>query len=146
MQITINSPSTGTAKDAEGKTIPRSATVEYNFGADLKEAVELFGAPVVFSKFQAQASTDLGNSCRRILNDPKNGEADCAAFAAKWKPGVVTKGERKKAVSVPALVAKLKDPATPQEEKLEIAAKLQAYLEAKNEEEKLIKGTLKSIQ
>lgn len=141
MEVKVNSPKTGT-KDAEGKTIPRTVTVEYNFGANLDEAAELFGAEVVFSKFQAQASTDLGNSLRRILNAPTKGEADCLEFVAKWKPGIVTKGV-KKAKNIPMLVAELKSPETSQERKAEIAEILQAYLDRKAEDDKLAKAALK---
>ena len=142
MEITVNSPKTGT-KDAEGKVVPRTVTVDYDFGKDLDEAVELFGADVVFSKFVAQVSTDLGNSLRRILNEEK-GEAECVEFMAKWKPGVVTKGV-KKAKNIPALVAELKSPETSQERKAEIAEQLQTYLDKKIEDDRLAKAALKGI-
>ncbi len=133
MDITINSPKTGTA-DEDGKITPRSITVGYDFGKDVEEAIQLFTAEVVHSKFVAQCSTDLGNSCRRILNEPENGEQEVLEFVVKYKPGVVVKGGgRKKTLSVPELVAELKNPETTNERKIAIKATLQAKIDEASE-------------
>jgi len=129
MEITINSPKTGTA-DAEGKIIPRSVTVEYDFGGSIEGANTLgISNEVIYAKFESQCATDLGNSLRRILNDPENDQQTCLDFAAKWKPGVVTKGVRRtKEATVPVLIAELKNPETSQERKLAIAEILKAKI------------------
>ena len=133
MEITVNSPKTG-KEGADGKIVPRSMTVNYNFGKDHDEAVELFGKPVIFSKFIAQASTDLGNSVRKILNEPEKGEKEVLAFIEKWRPGVVTRGAgRKKEVSTSVLVADLKNPETTQERKIEIKTILEIRIKEVNE-------------
>lgn len=160
MDITINSPKTGTPNAEDPTKIdPRQATVSYNFGMDdiseqdqkdnpteagkkaLANAIEMFGADVVYSKFEAQCSTDLGNSCRRILNEPENSEQACLDFAAKYKPGVVTKGGgRKKAKTIPELVAELKNPETTAERKIAVTDLLKAAVAERKEAEAALKA------
>lgn len=156
MEITIKSPKTGTPDpENEGKLIPRTVTVAYNFGSDgveddtgktqLSNAVESFGANVVFSKFQAQCATDLGNSCRRILNEPESTEQSCLDFVTRYKPGEVTKGgARRIAKTLPQLVEELKNPDTTQERKLAIKDLLKSLLDKHAEENKLATQALKA--
>lgn len=142
-EIKVNSPKTGKPDPNEPeKIIPRSVTVEYDFGKDVEAAVQMFGAEVVHSKFVQQCATDLGNSIRRILNDPANGEKECEEFVSKYKPGVVTPG-RKKQPTTAELVAELKNPETTQERKIEIAGILKAQLATLNEAETLINKAAK---
>ena len=141
-EITIKSPKTGTA-DSEGKVTPREVTVEYDFGADLNEATQFFGEPVVFTKFVSQGATDLGNSMRAILNDPKNSVQDCIDFAAKWKPGVVTRSP--KAKSVDALIAEYEAPDTTEERKLAIIVTLKAVAEEAKKNQAKAQAALKTF-
>lgn len=72
-----------TAKTQEGA----EATVAYDFGANLDDAVDKYGAEVVFSLFRAQAKIQLQARMRAWMTaePPK----DVNAAAAMWKPGVV---------------------------------------------------------
>ena len=64
-------------------------SVEYDFGANLDEAVEKFGAEVIFKRFRAQAVVDLQGIMRRHMSgkEPKRGKALQEAVN-EWKPGV----------------------------------------------------------
>ena len=62
----------------------KEATVEFDFGTGLDNAVELFGADVVFSRFRAASKIDLQSIMRRYLDAGK----DCQDLLTIWKPGV----------------------------------------------------------
>jgi len=62
----------------------KEATVEFNFGTDLDDAVAQFGADVVFSRFRAASKIDLQSIMRRYLDANK----DCQDLLTLWKPGV----------------------------------------------------------
>ena len=62
------------------------ATVQYDFGDNADEALELFGTDAVYSGFVANAKVTLQSGIRRCL---ENGR-DPQAFADAWKPGVKT--------------------------------------------------------
>jgi len=64
-----------------------SATVTYNFGDSLEDAVERFGGEVVMSTFLASAVISLQGYIRRLLTAKKSPE-EIAASVATWKPGV----------------------------------------------------------
>lgn len=72
-----------------------SATVTYDFGDNLEEAVEKFGADVVFARFKNAATVDLQALIRRHLDTapdaPKKTAAEIQELATAWKPGVVTR-------------------------------------------------------
>lgn len=69
-----------------------SATVNFDFGDNLDEAVTLFGADVVYSRFKAAAVVDLQALIRRHLDGetPKT-EAEIQALVTEWRPGVTTR-------------------------------------------------------
>lgn len=106
-------------------------TVEYDFGENLQEAVEMFGDDVVFSKFKAAATVDLQSVIRRNMFD-EQGEGDDKTLIpvdaetvqeriSDWRPGVttrVTKSPKEKALDamknmspeeIKALLAELED-------------------------------------
>jgi hypothetical protein len=75
-----------------------SATVTYDLGETLDEAVELFGAEVVFRRFSAAATIDIQAMIRRGLTRTE-GEGDAKkpnpmtaeelqAQVDAWKPGM----------------------------------------------------------
>lgn len=72
-----------------------SATVTYDFGDNLDEAVEKFGADVVFARFKNAATVDLQALIRRHLDTAPDAKPKTAAeiqeLATAWKPGVVTR-------------------------------------------------------
>lgn len=68
-----------TAKKGE-----REATIQYDFGTDLTEMVEKFGADVVHSNARANMKISLQGIMRRKL---EAGET-CDGLAETWKPGV----------------------------------------------------------
>lgn len=72
-----------------------SATVSFDFGDNLDEAVSLFGPEVVYSRFKAACTVDLQALIRRHLDGetPKT-EAEIQALVNEWKPGVNSKKRR----------------------------------------------------
>ena len=68
------------AKTGEGA----EASLNYDFGADLKDAVNKFGDEVVFTNFRKSAKIDLQSVMRRYLTAGK----DVADLLNIWKPGV----------------------------------------------------------
>lgn len=76
----------GTEEDAA------SATVEFDFGDDLDDAIEKFTADVIFSRFKAAATVDLQALIRRNLKgeNPKT-QAEIQELVTEWQPGVSTR-------------------------------------------------------
>lgn len=82
---------TVTAKVGTEENAP-SASVTYDFGDNLDEAVTLFGADVVYARFKAASVVDLQALIRRHLDsDTPKSAAEIQELAAAWKPGVQTK-------------------------------------------------------
>lgn len=69
------------AKKGDGE-----ATVSYDFGDNLADAVEKFTEDVVFTNFRQAAKITLQAGLRRCLETGK----DAVEFAARFKPGVQT--------------------------------------------------------
>lgn len=69
-----------------------SASVTYDFGDNLDEAVSKFGADVVYARFRSASTVDLQALIRRHLDSetPKT-QAEIQELANQWKPGVQTK-------------------------------------------------------
>lgn len=101
-------------KDEDSPT----ATVVYDFGDNLDEAVERFGAEVVFSRFKSAAVIDLQALIRRGLGStdsegkptPKSVE-EIQKLAEAWVPGVQTRKRKTDKEKAEELLAKL-DPKT----------------------------------
>lgn len=98
MQVSCKNPS-----------VSRELAVDYNFGENLAEAVEMFGEDVVFTGFVADAKVGLQAIVRARLgksDDEYMSDEEIIAEAAQWKPGV-----RKQAADpmakLQALLAKL---------------------------------------
>jgi len=70
----------------------RSATVEFEFGATIEEAQELFGTEPVYKAYIEQVVIKLQGVMRRAIDAGKSDD-EIAAIAAEWKPGAVTKGD-----------------------------------------------------
>ena len=62
----------------------QEAVVEYDFGATVDEAVELFGADVVHDYFVGQAKVRLQAGLRACMEQGR----DPVDYAKQWKPGV----------------------------------------------------------
>lgn len=77
------------AKDENGQVIgeAKEATVTYNFGANVEEAISMFGADVVFDIFLAGAKVKAQGVVRNALN----AGTDPQEVINNWKPGVVTR-------------------------------------------------------
>jgi hypothetical protein len=69
-----------TAKTGEGK----EATLNYNYGKDLKEAVTMFGEEVIFTNYRKSAKIDLQSVIRRYLVAGKEPND----LMTIWRPGV----------------------------------------------------------
>lgn len=78
-----------TAKLKDSET---SATVEYDFGADLESMVAKFGAEIVFQKAEDALVIDVQSMVRRNLRGtdkvPAKTEAEIQAIVDAWVPGV----------------------------------------------------------
>jgi len=72
-------------KEIEG--VSRTATVLFNAGETLEEAVEMFTAPVVFTNAKASFKITAQSAIRRYITMGLDDEAIQAKMAA-WKPGV----------------------------------------------------------
>ncbi len=69
-----------------------SVEVEYNFGANLGEAVELFGEDVVFNNAIGSLKVALQGFLRSQIDQKKTDE-EITAAASTWKPGVRKQGK-----------------------------------------------------
>lgn len=69
-----------TAKTGDGK----EATLNFDFGVDLNDAVSKFGEEVVFTNYRKSAKIDLQSVMRRYLKAGK----DINELLDIWKPGV----------------------------------------------------------
>lgn len=67
----------------------REVAVNYNFGSNLKEATEMFGEEVVFSRFHSAAVIDLQSLIRRGIKAQKS-DSEIQQMASAWRPGVKT--------------------------------------------------------
>ena len=95
-----------------------SATVTYDLGENLDEAVELFGGDVVFRRFQAAATIDIQAMIRRGLTRMEGeGEAkrpnpmtadELQAQVDAWKPGA-TKPRKSKSETALDAFSELSD-------------------------------------
>lgn len=93
------------ARDGNEDTSP-SAEVEYDFGDNLGEAVELFGEDVVFSRFVAASVVDLQALIRRHLGGEKPKTQDeISKLVAEWKPGVSSRKRRSNKEKAEELIA-----------------------------------------
>ena len=63
--------------------INKEATIEYNFGENVKDAISMFGEDVVFNGFKADAVVTLQSAIRRYLEKGQ----DPAILSNEWKPG-----------------------------------------------------------
>jgi hypothetical protein len=76
----------------------RELTVNYEFGNNMAEAVEMFGEDVVFARFRAAATVDLQGVMRRHMQDQKGKDdtvtsvektdEEITEIVATWKPGL----------------------------------------------------------
>ncbi len=76
------------AKDDEGNVVDSvNATIQFNLGEDLEEAVKLFGEEVILSLFRQTAVIKAQSQLRACLKAEKDEEGIAAHFAT-WKPGI----------------------------------------------------------
>lgn len=105
-----------------------SVTVQYNFGADLDDAVERFGGDVVFGMFKDAATIALQAKLRRAITASvvpnKAGQVtalpdDPQDLVGEWKPAVGGGPRKSASEKVASLVGKLSP-----EERAALIAKL----------------------
>ncbi len=69
-----------------------SASVQFNFGENLDEAIGLFGDDAIFSRFKSASVVDLQALIRRHLGGEKpKSQDEIQALTDEWKPGVGTR-------------------------------------------------------
>ena len=106
-------------------------SVQYNFGADIEEMIELFGADVVYNKAMDSMVIDAQSKLRRhlkaeLVGDKKDGKKiplpkDIQELFADWKPAAGSK-ERKSALEkAQTLIGRLND-----EERKSLIAQIRA--------------------
>jgi len=88
-------------KDSEPQTIG------YDFGDDLPEMTEKFGAETVFSNARAQMKIGLQAAMRRYITDGK----DVSALVGLWAPGVQLERKVDPIAAVKAAFANMDDDA-----------------------------------
>jgi len=117
---------------ARAPKIGREATVEYNIGEDLNEAINLFGDAVVYSAFKQSAVIDVQAVIRRMLEAGKS-EEEIQNYLSSYKLGVrTTSGGGRRDSYKAALEALLS--ASPEEREAKIA-EIRAKLAARNQSE-----------
>jgi len=80
-----------------------SATVKYDFGSTLGEAVEKFGEEVVYKRFCAAVTIDIQALIRRNLGgETPASTQEIQATLNEWKPGVqrARKSQKEKAMDL----------------------------------------------
>ena len=82
----------------------RSASIEFNFGADVKEMCSLFGEAVVLSAAKAQMTVGAQAAIRRLIEADVS-DADIKERMKAYKPGVVSRVGGGKAITADAAVA-----------------------------------------
>ena len=82
---------------------------KYDYGDNLKEAVDKFGEEAVYNRFRAAIVIDLQGYIRSMLRkEPPSSEAEIVTAVAEWQPGVKAKG-RTPAERIQELMARLSD-------------------------------------
>lgn len=67
--------------------VEKSATILFDFGADVNEAIGKFGAEVVFSNFKRSAVITAQAAMRRLMEANKT-QDEIAESMKAWAPGV----------------------------------------------------------
>lgn len=107
----------------------RKIEVDYDFGSNLDEAVEKFGADVVFSGFQADGKVAVQAMVRRMLNTNKEDgspytDEEIFAKVAEYKLGIrADRGSSDPMAKVEKVLGKLTDA-----QKAEFLEKLKALI------------------
>lgn len=92
-------------EDENGEKARVSASIDFEVGADITSAVELYGEEAVFERYKRGVTKDLGNAIRSALNKYLNDEeVDVEDIPQKvqeelsdWRPDVT----RKRAAKAP---------------------------------------------
>ena len=92
------------------QTAEQAVTVSYEFGANLSDAVQLFGEDVIFNKAIDSLVIDVQAHIRRLIKKGSN-PTEIAAVLAGWKPGVSTTVRRSAGEKVQDLITRM----TPEE-------------------------------
>jgi hypothetical protein len=79
---------------------------EYNFGADLNEAVSLFGESLVYEYFKANATVRLQAFVRTRIEAGKTAD-EIQEEANQWKPGEVKRSSKDPKEEIAKQFAKL---------------------------------------
>lgn len=117
-EIAITAKKTIKIEGEEDKNL--EATVLFDFGDDLSDAVDKFGEGVVFGCYAAQAKISGQAAIRRQLENG-NTQEDVSARMTHWKPG-----QKLERVSDPVAALKAKLMTMNDEEKQAMLAELMA--------------------
>jgi hypothetical protein len=85
MEVTEETPVDSGVIEVQAKKGEREATITYDFGKNLDEMVEKFGADIVHQNARANMKISLQGLMRRKIDA---GES-CDSLAENWKPGTV---------------------------------------------------------
>lgn len=98
-----------TVVEAKIPATDQEISVEYDFGSDLAEATERFGADVVFSNFKASCTVTLQGFIRGQLKADKDGniksDEEVIAAVSGWMPGQRSSRGKSKAEKLKDLIA-----------------------------------------
>ena len=109
--MSIENITTKDGKETEGA---RSVTVAFDFGDNLEQAVEKFGAEAVFNSFKADARVGLQAKVRALLKatmedseELKYTDEEIVEKAAEYIPGSKTRASSDPLAKLQALLGKL---------------------------------------
>lgn len=77
-----------TVKTVKTKSKEQEATVEFDFGDSLGEAVELFGEDTIFKAYISAATIGLQGYVRSLLLSEKNSQPEIEEAVAAWNPAM----------------------------------------------------------
>lgn len=103
-----------TTKDGKETEGARAVTVAFDFGDNLEQAVEKFGAEAVFNSFKADARVGLQAKVRALLKatmedseELKYTDEEIVEKAAEYVPGAKTRTSSDPLAKLQALLGKL---------------------------------------
>ncbi len=95
--------------EAKIPSTEQEVSVEYDFGDTVEEAIQIFGADVVFSNFKSACTVTLQGFMRGQMKVDKEGNAksdeEIAAAVAGWTPGQRASRSKSKGEKLKELLA-----------------------------------------
>ena len=104
IQVTARVP----GKKGSDNPDDREVTIDFDFGDDLAQAVEMYGADVIYSKYKAEAVINLQGLIRSYIKANKT-EEEINDLVGNWVPGVKAARGKSKEEKLREMFAGLND-------------------------------------